>query len=68
MHTRMSPGRLQGRRRREWENWGSAIWSSFLPLALAAAVLFGAVNMSIQLNNARAAVADASAQSANVMD
>jgi hypothetical protein len=35
---------------------------------LAAAVLFSAVNLSIQLSNDRAALAAASAQGANVID
>ncbi len=68
-HTRASYGRrLRHRRRREWEDWNGALWSSLLPLCLAAAVLFSAVNLSIQLSNDRAALAAASAQGANVID
>jgi hypothetical protein len=68
MDMNTSHGRLRYRRRREWENSNSAIWSSFLPLALAAAVLFSAVNLSIQLSNVRATVADGSAHNISVTD
>jgi hypothetical protein len=51
-----------------WDRWNASIWTWFFPLALTAAVLFSAVNLSIQLNKARALLADASAQTARAVN